>query len=723
MKKHNYFLLCFYVAFLLGIQNISAQSVSKYIVVDQFGYLPDETKIAVIRDPVTGYDASESFSPSPLYALVNASGQQVFTAAPQIWSAGATDASSGDKAWWFDFSSVKTPGEYYVLDIAKNVRSHRFQISETIFNDVLKHAVRTFFYQRAGFGKTAQYAGAGWADAASHTQDSKARAYNDKNNAAKEKNVSGGWYDAGDFNKYSNWTAGYITMMMLAYLERPQVWTDNYNIPESNNGIPDLLDEAKWGIEHLLRMQQKDGSVIAVAALAGASPPSSATGTTYYGGINTISATSSAGAFAIASGVYRSLGQISFADTLVKRAKLAWDWSTANPNVLWRNNESQNGSQGIGAGQQETDDYGRTAGRVRAAIFLYGATGETKYRDYVDANYQKVHLIEWGYVYPYEGDYQDAMLYYTTLSGATASTKNAILNAYKGSINGSDDNLVAHTNKVDPYRAHLKDYTWGSNNIKAMLGNMFHNVISYNIDPTKTTAAKEAALGYVHYLHGTNPLNLVYLTNMNTYGAENSANELYHTWFTDKSAKWDRVGTSTYGPAPGFLTGGPNTSYDWDGCCANNSCGSTQNNAICTSLSITPPKGQPKQKSYLDFNTQWPLNSWSVTENSNGYQLAYIRMLSKFVSAPSLPTGVEEVQQEEALSFELYPNPTTGAFWVSTSFAASQVTVLDISGAVVKTVAMEKGQKEINLTELPSGSYFVKVSFGDQVLVKPLIKM
>ena len=37
------------------------------------------------------------------------------------------------------------------------------------------------------------------------------------------------------------------------------------------------------------------------------------------------------------------------------------------------------------------------------------------------------------------------------------------------------------------------------------------------------------------------------------------------------------------------------------------------------------------QKAYKDFNTSWPLNSWSVTENSNGYQVAYIRLLSKFV--------------------------------------------------------------------------------------------
>ena len=76
-----------------------------------------------------------------------------------------------------------------------------------------------------------------------------------------------------------------------------------------------------------------------------------------------------------------------------------------------------------------------------------------------------------------------------------------------------------------------------------------------------------AASRYVHYLHGTNPLSLVYLTNMYAHGAENCANEMFHTWFADGSAMWDRAGTSTYGPPPGYLTGGPNPSYDWDGCC------------------------------------------------------------------------------------------------------------------------------------------------------------
>lgn len=157
----------------------------------------------------------------------------------------------------------------------------------------------------------------------------------------------------------------------------------------------------------------------------------------------------------------------------------------------------------------------------------------------------------------------------------------------------------------------------------------YHN-IQYNLNPGLNETARKAAIGYINYIHGVNPLRFVYLSNMFRYGADQGVREFYHTWFANGSSKWDRVGVSQYGPAPGFLTGGANPSYDWDGCCPGN-CGSSNNNALCTSMSITPPKGQPNQKSYKDFNTSWPLNSWSVTENSNGYQISYIRLLSKFV--------------------------------------------------------------------------------------------
>src|SRR5687768_3542685 len=181
---------------LLSVYSIcTAQTVSKYIVVDQFGYLTNSKKVAVVRDPQTGFDASESFSPGSSFSLVDATtGTPVFSANPLQWKNNTTDASSGDKAWWFDFSSVAKPGKYYILDVNNNVRSYEFEIGEDVYKEVLKHAVRTFFYQRAGFEKAAGYAGTQWADGASHTknlQDKNARQYNNPNDASTERDVSG----------------------------------------------------------------------------------------------------------------------------------------------------------------------------------------------------------------------------------------------------------------------------------------------------------------------------------------------------------------------------------------------------------------------------------------------------------------------------------------------------------------------------------------------------
>ena len=609
--------------------------VSPYIVVDQFGYLPAGQKVAVIRDPQNGFDAAESFSPGGTYALVNAqTGAQVLMGAPAAWKNGMVDASSGDRAWHFDFSSVQTTGTYYVHDTGNDRRSHEFRIATNVYRDVLKAAVRTFFYQRAGVAKTAAHAGAGWADGASHVgpgQDKNARRYNAPNDASTERDLSGGWYDAGDYNKYTNWHARYVTSLLMAYDESKAAFADDYGIPESGNGVPDVVDEAKFGMDWLIKMQNANGSVLSILGLAHASPPSAATGPSRYGTASTSATLSAAAAFAYGSIVFRSLGGAftAYADDLVARAENAWTWANANPSVTFSNNDGANGSQGLGAGQQETDDYGRLSRKIEAAAYLFHATGKATYRQFFDSNYAQIHLLQWNFAYPFEAEQQDALLYYTKVQGATQAVVTAIRTAYNGAMNGTE-NFGAINGETDPYRAYLKDYVWGSNGTKSHQGNMYQDILVYGLDPAKNTAAERAAARYIHYIHGTNPLGLVYLSNMATVGAETSANEFYHAWFDNGSAQWDRVGVSTHGPAPGFLTGGPNPSYDWDGCCPNN-CGSAQSNAVCSSETVTPPKGQPAQKSYKDFNTSWPLNSWSVTENSNGYQVAYIRLLSKFV--------------------------------------------------------------------------------------------
>ena len=78
--------------------------------------------------------------------------------------------------------------------------------------------------------------------------------------------------------------------------------------------------------------------------------------------------------------------------------------------------------------------------------------------------------------------------------------------------------------------------------------------------------------GYLHFIHGRNPLSLCFLSNMGQAGADRSVMEIYHTWFRDGSPLYDGR-NSRYGPAPGYLAGGPNKffSVDW----------------------ISPPHGEP----------------------------------------------------------------------------------------------------------------------------------
>ncbi|WP_036188002.1 glycoside hydrolase family 9 protein [Marinimicrobium agarilyticum] len=595
------------------------------LVVDQFGYLPSAQKVAVLRDPQAGFDSGLSFAPGEDYALVNVdSGEVVHTGSPSTWNEGAISDISGDKAWWFDFSAVTDPGRYVVWDRSQNVRSPAFSIGADVYKPVLKDAVRTFFYQRAGDEKLATHAGTGWADGASHLgegQDPAARLYGSENDASTERDLRGGWYDAGDYNKYTNWHADYLVVLMHTYRENPGIWTDDFNIPESGNGIPDLLDELKWGMDWLIRMQEDDGSVLSVMGLAHASPPSSATGPSVYGPATTSATLTSAQAFAFGSVIFAQVeGWETYAQELATRAENAWDWADAHPSVTFEN------SGKVAAGEQEVDDDGRAMKKRIAALYLFAATGESDYKTFAENEYRD-HPITW--VGPWNEPETTHWLYYASLPDATDSVVNDIRTAYTNGMNG---HWEAVTQAQDAYRAYLgeSNFTWGSNRTMARQGLTFTNLAVHGLGDAGEQAIDNAALGYLNYLHGTNPLGKVYLSNMYHLDVHNSVDSFYHSWFSDGSANWDSVKTSNYGPAPGYLVGGPNPSYSWDACCPD-SCGGSENNARCGAEELSPPADQPAAKAYLDFNTSWPVNSWQVTENHNDYQVAYIRLLSRFV--------------------------------------------------------------------------------------------
>jgi endoglucanase len=254
-----------------------------------------------------------------------------------VWNGGATDPNAGDKGWWFDFSKVTTEGEYVLWDPKNQKRSHVFKIGKGIYDPLLVQALRTYFYQREGFAKQTPFADARWTDGASHANDKKARSVFAKDDASTERDVYGGWMDAGDQNKYITFLDDVIPHFLYAYVKYPEVFGDANNIPESGNGIPDLLDEMQWEIDWMVKMQDSDGGVFIKAGCADTSdpsPPSSDTRPRFYGKKCTSSSISFAAIIAQTAYVYKDIAKLAGkVEALTAAAEKAWAWLLAQPSM------------------------------------------------------------------------------------------------------------------------------------------------------------------------------------------------------------------------------------------------------------------------------------------------------------------------------------------------------------------------------------------------------
>lgn len=613
-------------AVFVGFQaSAAAWQTSDHIRVDAFGYEAFESKVAVLRQAVVGFDAPDSFTPGALVQLVRDSdGAVLLERAPVQWtgSGGAVHATSGDRAWWFDFSSFTAPGTYRVVDPASGESSEAFEIKEDALAVPRREALRTFFYQRAGFAKTPPFADPRWADGVSHNgplQDLDCRDV--LNPTGPGLDLSGGWYDAGDYNKYTNFTDGVIQDLLSAYQVNPEAWDDAAGIPESGNGIPDLLDETRWGLEWMLRMQRPSGGVlhkVSVADFEAASPPSADTAQRFYGGVTASATASGAAAFARGAYVFRGLGDASsqaFANQLEAAAVAAWNWLLANPAF---SNYQNVGFQNVAA---EDAPHEQGLLRVNAAVWLAALTNSANYHSYVAANYDAYpqFSLTTGWLSPYQNVFNEALLRYAELPTAIPAVRDDVRQRFLSTMKFYW--LAAVEDQRDPYRAWLADgdHVWGSNRTVAAQGALHAEAAL--LDPCDAAWHEEAARGYAHFFHGVNARGYTYLSNMGDFGAENSIQEIYHAWFADGTV-WDRATATTPGPAPGFLAGGPNPTYE--------------PLPAYTGAAIVPPMNQPPAKSYLDWNAGWPVASWSVTEPSTGYQSAYLVLLAHVAPGRSL---------------------------------------------------------------------------------------
>ena len=628
MNYRNYFFHSVILIYLLLPQSVysnnTIEDAYQFIKIDQFGYLPEATKIAVISNPVVGFYSGTAITPSQTYELKEAiTDSTVFENNLEKWMNGNVHEQSGDVVWYFNFTDFKKPGKYYVYDPINDIKSFDFKIENNVYLDALREALRVFYYQRCGIPKVTPFADERWSDSdACHVgfnQDKNALNYSVAGFETKpSKDVSGGWHDAGDHNKYVTYAWEPLLNLLMTYLDNPTFWNSfNLNIPESDNNLADILDEAKVGLDWILKMQSNniDGSVNCVTGTsswrANRGLPSIDSHTRFYSPATTHSTTSAAACFALGAYVFNKIGQYEYSNRLLDAAERAWSWIESNPRIFWNN------SGKVGAGNADGSwEWNSKIKKMSAACYLFAVTGSQSYNDYI---IQRVYDVGTSGV---ETTAKEAMLFYANLPNADQRTKQIIHNVITRDLGNFASVLTDDiTSSTDAYRAHISSYDWGSNLRKAQTGTLFQSVERYNLPITKHTLDnyKNTAMGYVHYFHGVNPLFLTYLTNMSVWGAEKSLTTIYHTWFNDDIPKWDEVSETTYGPPPGYITVGANQNYTGD-------------NSII--------KLQPPQKAYYQFNTNGnSAISWEITEPQVRIQASYIRMLSHYCYDG--PTGKE----------------------------------------------------------------------------------
>jgi len=150
-----------------------------------------------------------------------------------------------------NFSAFKKPGRYYLR--AGNVKSPEFEIGENVYKGAADFCLRYMRQQRSGFNP--------FLKDSCHTHDGYAL-YGEKAGIKDSThiNVVGGWHDASDYLQYSATSANATYHLLAAYRDFPNVFTDEKlaNGLDGKNGLPDVLDEAKWGLDWLLKMHPRE---------------------------------------------------------------------------------------------------------------------------------------------------------------------------------------------------------------------------------------------------------------------------------------------------------------------------------------------------------------------------------------------------------------------------------------------------------------------------------
>ncbi|HEY8878723.1 MAG TPA: glycoside hydrolase family 9 protein [Roseateles sp.] len=323
---------------LLALQSCSQAPIAATTAADtvaiqlnQVGYLPGGSKWAALPEV-----AADSF------AVVDAaSGREVWHGPLQ---AARTWEPAQQKLRLADFSALGEPGRYR-LQVAGLPPSAPFVVAPDAYAALNAAALKFFYFNRASIALDAAHAGA-WARPAGHMDDRvlvHASAASPGRPAGTVISAPKGWYDAGDYNKYIV-NSGISTYTLLAAWEHfPAVFkAQKVDIPETGNGLPDLLNEALWNLEWMLAMQDPaDGGVyhkLTDQGFDGIVLPHQARHDRYVVMKGTAATLDFAAVMAQAGRVFAAFEaqRPGLSARMLAASKRAWDWAQAHPDVLYR---------------------------------------------------------------------------------------------------------------------------------------------------------------------------------------------------------------------------------------------------------------------------------------------------------------------------------------------------------------------------------------------------
>jgi endoglucanase len=510
--------------------------------VNQVAYVPGVAKVATL--------VSTSTSPVA-WTLRNAAGTVVASGQSTVKG---SDALSGDSTHLIDFSTFDTPGSGYVLSAA-NASSYPFDISADPVKRLRYDSLAFFYHQRSGIAIDAQYVGSTYARAAGHLGVAPNQGDTSvpcRQSCGYSLDVRGGWYDAGDQGKYvvnggiATWQLqnAYERTLYVAGADRTALGDGTMAIPERANGAPDILDEARWEVEFLLRMQVPAGRTDAGMVhhkihdenwTGLPTIPAQDSQRRLLSPVSTAATLNLAAVAAQTSRLWKTLDP-TFSAKALAAAQTAYTAAKANPNRI------ASASDGTGGGA-----YGDTSVTDEfywAAAELYATTGSDTYRADVTASslYKGGSFAQRGYDWGWTGGLGD-----TTLALVPNGLPSADVAATRAAIvTFADAALARATSQAYPAPNNAGSvYYWGSNGQVANNA----NALALAYDFTGQAKYRTGVYAALDYFQGRNPLNQSYIAG---YGEKAVQNVHHRFWAHQANASLPIA-------PPGSFSGGPNS--------------------------------------------------------------------------------------------------------------------------------------------------------------------